>query len=251
MPPSACLIDPPPADDLLAPLSALFSPLFYISPIPDAGDGRILPLSPPLDEASALRLKEIAAALSSGEAARHGERLRGLVAELLDGGADEPESGREVIRTLRRGGTPDGNPLLRERLTLLLAAQARREQAELERELARIRKRHRAVFAGLREDDAEMRDAAVPTDADAATSPDRQAYLRAWLRLLEHTPLPCPNPWFITFDAALAAALLTEFRQGGSAPVVLPPISLPADGATQNGQDAETPCLFAVLREAE
>ena len=37
MSPSACLIGPAPAEPLIAPLSALFSPLYCLAPIPDAG----------------------------------------------------------------------------------------------------------------------------------------------------------------------------------------------------------------------
>ena len=111
--------------------------------------------------------------------------------------------------------------------------------------MAGIAKRHQAVFAELREDSTDNA-VAAPADVYAATGlAGQRHYLLAWSRLLVHTPLPCPNPWFITTDAELADALLARYRQDGLGKAIsLPEIRLPA---APDAADALPPALAQTL----
>ena len=232
--------------DWAFPLTAVFSPLVHLCPVaglpPDTAalrplieEGRLLSLSPALAEPLAGRLRDLAGVLSSGEAASHSAALRQMVEELLRPSAD-PESSRALVHELRDSGplrerdpVPASDTLIRERILLLLTAQAKRDQEELAAGLAGIGRRQQAMFAdmGDKVDNkiAEPNPAEVPAELPLAP-------VRAWLRLLVHTSLPCSNPWFITRDVALAAALLARYQQRacGTA-ITLPELFLSANSA--------------------
>lgn len=248
--------------DWAFPLTAVFSPLVHLCPVaglPLAADslrplidkGQVVALSPALAEPVAARLRTLAGALSGSEAASHSAVLRQMVEDLLRPNT-ALESSRALLQELRDSGRPvDRGPtatpdaLIRERILLLLTAQAKRDQAELAAGLAGIGRRQQAMFADMGENTGK---ALEPESTDAPAELPL-ALLRAWLRLLAHTHLPCSNPWFVTGDTALAVALLAQYRQRGyGTAITLPKLFLPTDGE----DTLPTPLLhgLAALQEA-
>lgn len=238
--PVACmLLESAASPDWVLPLVTAFSPLVHLCPLPGPGaeeaglrrlaeKGRLLALSPALADADAARLRAFAGALASEEKVRHGESLRQMLAELLTLPGSSIETQRELLQRLRQGADGEAGAengiaaapgLLRERVLLLLTAQAQREQEALRAGLARISRRQQRMLQDMGQDGRQ--------DDHSAPEPLPLAPLRAWAGLLAHCSLPCPNPWFITQNPIIADALLAACREAGSAPMALPGLFLP------------------------
>ena len=251
--PVACmLLESAASPDWVLPLVTAFSPLVHLCPLPGPGaeeaglrrlaeKGRLLALSPALADADAARLRAFAGALASEEKVRHGESLRQMLAELLTLPGSSIETQRELLQRLRQGADGEAGAengiaaapgLLRERVRLLLAAQAQREQEALRAGLARISRRQQRMLQDMGQDGRQ--------DDHSAPEPLPLAPLRAWAGLLAHCSLPCPNPWFITQNPIIADALLAACREAGGAPMALPGLLLPATA----GSDTAGPELL-------
>ena len=244
MSPIACLIDPAPERAPLAALSALFSPLLHLAPPGKApADARLTAIAPPLPEAEARQLARIVALLSGPDAAQQAEQVRELAQALL-ASTGEAESSGTVLRELRAGRGQEAPPssssadprLVRDLLLLVLTDQQAREEAELDAALDRIGAEENRMLARLRDDDNDDDDddddlrSMESAETAAASALPRPEYAAAWLRVLARCDLPCARPWLITRNAALAQALLAQYRRDdlGEA-VALPDLVLPED----------------------
>ena len=239
MSPIACLIDPAPERAPLAALSALFSPLLHLVPPGKApADARLTAIVPPLPEAEARQLARIVALLSGPDAAQQAEQVRELAQALL-ASTGEAESSGTVLRELRAGRGQEALPssadprLVRDLLLLVLTDQQAREEAELDAALDRIGAEENRMLARLRDDDNDDDDdlrSMESAETAAASALPRPEYAAAWLRVLARCDLPCARPWLITRNAALAQALLAQYRRDdlGEA-VALPDLVLPED----------------------
>ena len=238
MSPIACLIDPAPERAPLAALSALFSPLLHLAPPGKSpADARLTAIAPPLPEAEARQLARIVALLSGPDAAQQAEQVRELTQALL-ASTGEAESSGTVLRELRAGRGQEAPPssssadprLVRDLLLLVLTDQQAREEAELDAALDRIGAEENRMLARLRDDDDDGPLSMESAETAAASALPRPEYAAAWLRVLARCDLPCARPWLITRNAALAQALLAQYRRDdlGEA-VALPDLVLPED----------------------
>lgn len=276
--PAACIVPESSArPGWVFPLVALFSPLVYLCPLPDsspqdkglaglAGEERLLALCPPMPAAAAEKLRHLARTLEGKGAVQHGEQLKQLILESLSA-----EGGQEASSALRRqlqAGAKDGADLppeaallWQERLLLLLADQAEREQEELAAALSRISKQHQELLSSLSGTGGNLDDALrdlMPSQALASPAAWQPKRLQAWARLLAQTAMPRENLWYITRQEGLAEQILEQrqlcaqagAQQACHLPALLLPAQMPAkeqSAAMPPAQEDDCPGLFAAF----
>lgn len=227
--PAACIIPESSArPDWVAPLVALFSPLVYLSPVPEtippendlrqmAENGQLLALSPSMPPAAAEKLGYLARSLEGSESVQHGEQLKQLILESL-GTESDLEASSNLRRQLRSGTQEEGNStpvadlLWQERLLLLLADKSEREQEELARAFSRISKQHRELLSSLDDSQKEMLEDLLPPEPEPHQEKWQPKRLQAWARLFRQTTIPRQIIWHITRQEGLAAQILEQHQ---------------------------------------
>ena len=200
-------------------------------------EGRLLALSPPLPAKDTKRLQHLARSLNGVEAAEHGERLKQLILENLARKTTREETA--ALKEQLRGNAPSASEkepldlLWQERLLLLLADQADREEEELTAAFNRINKQHQELFNRLNEEaNTGEALAELPAQLPPADPPGRSPWqpkrIKAWSRLLKRTALPRQDLWYITRQESLAAQIIEQYQScTGREAIHLPALLVP------------------------
>lgn len=242
--PAACIIPESSArPGWVFPLVALFSPLVYLCPVPDtmpqdarlAGlvqAGRLLSLCPPMPVPAADKLRHLARSLAGSGAAQHGEQLKQLILESLASASNQEDTPalRQQLRSGAQASTapaPSEDTLWQERLLLLLADQAEREQEELAAAMHRISRQHQELLASLGD---EALDDLLPPEPVSTLETWQPKRLQAWARLQAQTAMPRQDLWYITRQEGLAAQIVEQHQLSAQRQQVyrLPELFLPA-----------------------
>ncbi|MDO5673676.1 MAG: hypothetical protein Q4G66_01975 [bacterium] len=277
--PAACIVPESSArPGWVFPLVALFSPLVYLCPVPEISpqetgpvglvqDGRLIALCPPMPTAAAEKLRHLARSLAGSGAVQHGEQLKQLILESLstESNQEAQEASSALRRQLRTGiqnsaggadTAPEAGLLWQERLLLLLADRAEREQEELAAAISRISRQHQELLSSLSDKGDSPEDVLqglVPPEALTSHTTWQPKRLQAWVRLLVQTTLPRQDMWYITRQKGLAEQIMEQHQlcaQGETQQACqayhLPDLLLPACPQEEN---SERPVLLVSLEQ--